>query len=546
MKRLQVSLSTVSAVIALMLIAGGLTPAVAKPEGKLTMGLSSIGTEEIWLPWAESGREGWSVLGAVYESLLTVNRETGMVAPMVAERWQVEEGGKRWRFFLRRGIQFHGGQGELTADDVKFSMEMYLDKNARASAAATYRRLIDRIEVVNPYQVVFHLKEPNVTLDSQLTLGWFGIASKRYVESVGQQKAAAKPVGTGPFTLIEHQRGYSAVLEALDQHWRLTSGFKTIHLRQVPDEAARLAMLRAGEIDITAISFKFKREAEAARLRLLRIPGAALYHVYLGGQVLPTRKTFDPAVPWVGNPKDTASLERALKVRRALNLAVDKQAIINSVFEGEGVPSAVPYLSPGSAFIPKGMAPYAYDPAQAKRLLTEAGYANGFPHEVEMLLMPWPGRAEMVDVAEAVAGYWEKNLGLKVKRSPIDFATWAPQVGRPRNLAWRAGAHGFTPRPIAEPVVSMATWGFSQSSYMTFAETAEFDAQYDKILGEADRAKRVRLYHDLAQMMYKGYYAVPIAGVPALYAYNPKVLKSWPLPPGDAYAQGYEYAVPAR
>lgn len=546
MKRWQVLFSVAGAVMALMLVAGSLTPAVVKPAGKLTIGLSSLGTEEIWLPWAESGREGWSVVGAVYESLLTTDRETGGVLPMVAERWQVEEGGKRWRFFLRRGIQFHGGHGELTADDVKFSMEMYVDKKARGSAAAVYRRLMERVEVVNPYQVVFHLKEPNVTLDTQLTLGWFGIASKRYVETVGERKAAARPVGTGPFTLVDHQRAHSATLEALDQHWRLASGFKTIHLRQVPDEAARLAMLRAGEIDVTAVSFKFKREVEAARLQLLRIKGAALYHVYLGGQVLPTRKTFDPQVPWAGNPKDPASLARALKVRQALNLAVDKQAIINSVFEGEGVPSAVPYLPPGSEFVPKALAPYAYDPAQAKRLLAEAGYAQGFTREVEMLLMPWPGRAEMVDAAEAVAGFWERHLGLKVKRTPIDFATWAPGVGRPRNMAWRAGAHGFIGRPVAEPVVAMATWGFSQSSYMTFAETAEFDALYGRILAEPDRAKRAQLYRDLAQMMYDGYYSVPITAVPALYAYNPKVLRSWPLPPGDAYAHGYEYVVPAR
>ena len=140
MKRWQVLFSAAGAVMALMLLAGSLTAAVAKPAGKLTIGLSSLGTEEIWLPWAESGREGWSVVGAVYESLLTTDRETGGVLPMVAERWQVEKGGKQWRFFLRRGIQFHAGHGELTADYVKFSMEMYVDKKARGSAAAAYRR----------------------------------------------------------------------------------------------------------------------------------------------------------------------------------------------------------------------------------------------------------------------------------------------------------------------------------------------------------------------------------------------------------------------
>src|SRR5262249_48955782 len=159
--------------------------------------------------------------------------------------------------------------------------------------------------------------------------------------------------------------------------------------------------------------FKLKREAEAAGLQILRIPGAGIYHVQLGGQLLPTRDTFDPNVPWVGDPKDEASQERALKVRKALNLAVDKRAVASAVFEGEGEPGLVPYFLPGTEFVPADLKPYPYDPQEAKRLLAEAGYAQGFSREIEMLLMPWPGRAEMADVGEVVAGFWERNLGLK-------------------------------------------------------------------------------------------------------------------------------------
>jgi ABC-type transport system substrate-binding protein len=517
----------------------------AKPSGKLTEAVSSMGTEEIWLPWAESGREGWYVLSSVYESLITTNPETGAIVPMLAERWASEDGGKRWRFFLRKGVQFHNNQGEVTAEDVKYSMERFSDKEARASASSMYRAAMEGIEIVNPYEVVFQLKEPNVAFDTQVTLGYFGVASKKYVESVGEKEAASKPVGSGPFRLVDHKRNQSATLEALDQHWRKTPGFKTVVLRQIPDDAARLATLRAGEVDVAGLSFKFKREAEAAGMQMLRIPSAGIYHVYLGGQVQPTRETFDPKVPWVGDPKDPASLERALKVRKALNLAVDKQAIMQSVFEGEGIPMAVPYLVPGSEFVPADLKPYPYDPEQAKRLLAEAGYGQGFSREIEMLLMPWPGRAEMVDVGEAVAGFWERNLGVKVKRTPMDYAVWAPQVGRPRNMAWRTGAHGFLARPMVEPVISMGTWGFSKSSQMTLAETAEIDGLHSKILAEPDRTKRVELYRALAKAMYDGYHTVPITAVPALYAYNSKVLGSWPLPPGDAYAYGFENAVPA-
>ncbi len=423
---------------------------------------------------------------------------------------------------------------------------MYISDRSVASNKATLQTLVEQAEVVSPYEIVFHLKHPDVTFLGRLTPGNFGVVSKQYVESVGEREAATKPIGTGPYKLIEHKRQQSATFEAVAPHWRETPRIKTLVLRRVPDQAARLAMLRAGEIDITEIPFKLKREAEASGLQFLRVEGAAIYHVQLGGQILPTRDTFDANVPWVGTPGDAASQERALKVRRALNLAVDKQAIINSVFEGEGVPGVAPYYLPGSEFMPSGLQPYPYDPQEAKRLLAEAGYPQGFSREIEMQLMPWPGRAEMVDVGEAVAGFWERNLGLKVKRTPIDFATWVPNVGVPRKNAWVTWAHGYIPRPVSEPLIGMETWLTSQSRYNTVAETPEIDALAMKIRADLDRAKRVQDYRELAQMIYSQYYTVPVAAVPTIYAYNPKAIAAWPLQPGESYIGGYERAVPAR
>jgi ABC-type transport system substrate-binding protein len=225
---------------------------------------------------------------------------------------------------------------------------------------------------------------------------------------------------------------------------------------------------------------------------------------------------------------------------------VDRQTIINSVFEGEGVPGVVPFYLPGGEFAPPGLQAYPYDPAEAKRLLAEAGYAQGFSREIEMLLMPWPGRAEMVDVGEAVAGFWERNLGLRVKRTPIDFATFVPNVGVPRKTPWVTWAHGFIPRPVSEPLIGMETWLTSQSRYNTVAETPEIDALATKIRADLDHGKRVQDYRELAQTIYNQYHAVPIASVPTLYAYNPKTISAWPLQPGESYIGGYERAMPAR
>jgi peptide/nickel transport system substrate-binding protein len=188
--------------------------------------------------------------------------------------------------------------------------------------------------------------------------------------------------------------------------------------------------------------------------------------------------------------------------------------------------------------------PYPYDPAAAKQLLAEAGYAQGFAREIEMLIMPWPGRAEMADVSEVVAGFWERNLGLRIKRRPMDFGTYAANVGTPKKSAWVTWAHGYTPRPVAEPIAGMETWLTSRARYNSALESPVIDAMAAKIRANLDPAGRVDDYRAMARAFHEGYYAVPIASVPSLYAYNPKVVQAWAMQPGEAYISSYEHAAP--
>ena len=517
-----------------------------KPTGKLTIGLSSLGSAERYLPWLEAGREGWLVLEPVYESLIMADPRTGAFVPQLAEKFEVDPAGRTWRFTLRKGIQFHDGQGEFTSEDVAYSYDMYMSDKSIASNKSILLGLVDRLEVVGLYELVFHLKASDVTFPGRLSNGQFGVVSKKYLQKVGDAEAQSKPVGTGPFRLVEHRRSESVTFEAVIPHWRQTPGFAQVVLRRVPDQAARLAMLRGGEVDVTEVPFKLKREVESAGLKFLRAPGAALYHVQLGGQLLPSRETFDASVPWVGDPKDPLAQERALKVRKALNLAIDKQAIVDAVFEGEGAPGIAPFFGPGTEFVPADLKPYPYDPAEARRLLAEAGYARGFSRDIEMLVMPFPGRAEMADVDEVVAGFWERNLGLKVRRRPMDFNTYAQNVGGPKKSSWVTWAHGFTPRPVAEPIVSMDTWLTSRARYNSAVESPVIDELAAKVRASVDHGERVEAYRAMARAFHENYFGVPIASVPSLYAYDPKVIKDWPMQPGEAYISGYENAVSAR
>jgi len=520
--------------------------ASGKPLKTLTIGTSSLGTTERYLPWLETGREGWLVLEPIYESLIGVDPHTGAFTPRLVETYDVDDSGKVWHFTLRKDVQFHSGYGELTSEDVEFSFQSYISDRSVAGAKLGLMNRVERLEILGRYEFKFHLKVPDVTFLGQLSNGQFGVASKKYVQAVGDAEAAAKPVGSGPYRLVEHKRQEMVAFEAVSPHWRRTPDFARLVLRRVPDQAARLAMLRSGEIDLTELPYKLKREAESAGLGFFRSQGASLYHVQLGGQMSPNRLAFDGSVPWVGDANQPASIERALKVRKALNLAVDKKAIIDAVFEGEGTPGIAPYFAPGSQFVPVDLNPYPYDPTAARQLLAEAGYPLGFAREIEMLIMPWPGRAEMADVDEVVAGFWERNLGLKVRRRPTDYSTYAQQIGTPRKTSWVTWAHGYTPRPIAEPIAGMETWLMTDAARNSAVESPIIDALAHKIRANLDTQKRMDDYHAMARVFYDGYFAVPIASVHSLYAYNPKVLKEWPLAPGDSYISGYEHAVRAQ
>lgn len=515
--------------------------AKAVPRGTIRLGLSTIGTQERWLPHLDA-LLGTVSTGDTHEYLVYMEPGTGKLVPGLAERWEASDGGKKWTFHLRRGVPWHEGQGEFTADDVKFSFERHASQESIGPGAGQIRQLIDKMEVVGPHQLLFHMKVASLTLPLNMAQdrGW-GIISKQYVEKVGEEQAALKPVGTGPYRLVEHQRGQFVRLEALQDHWRKVPGFQTVFLRKVTEPATRLAMLRAGDIDVAETPLDFKAEATGAGLELLRIPNTALFHVHVGGQVLPDRPTFDPKLPWVGNPADPASVERALKVRKALNLAINRKEILDSVLQGEGELFAVPWFFATSPWTPSELKPYPYDPNEARKLLREAGYEKGF--ELEMRLTTLAGREEGGDIAQAVAGAWEKELGLKVRRVPMDYTLHRPDLAN-RKTAGIAWVYGATLAP--EPFISFSPWVPTWGTLSALAESQQIDEMINAIQAEGDFDKRAQLHQKLARHFYENYYGVPTASKHGLFAARPGLVKKWDVIPGWVYPHNYAFLEPSR
>ncbi len=442
------------------------------PSGTLTVAVATFGNER-WLPHLYVGAED-VVLKPMYENLLTRDPKTGDLAPMLAERWKVADGGRTWTFYLRKGVQFHDGRGEMTAEDVRFTFAT-LAKDGSANSLAPEFRLIKSMEVENPYTLTVRFEKPFVAFGNKVNQGLFAsvafIQSKRHMESAKDDGAERHPVATGPWKFVEHIRGDRIVYEAVENHWRATPHFKRLVFIKVPEPSTRMAMLRAGSVDVIEIGGEYADELKKVGVRTLLMPNVSWVYIILGGQ-WPTKATYDPKVPWA-----QADAERARKVRVALNLAVDKQAIMQRVLGGLGTALGSWLMYPADPWASDALKkPYPYDPAKAKALLAEAGYPSGF--DVTMNLTPWPGRGFLPDVGEAVATYWEK-VGIRVKRRPVDRAVFASD--------FRARAYSGVALAYASPLVAPEPWevlyraGYTKAALCLFVEHPKLDEYVDRL-----------------------------------------------------------------
>jgi peptide/nickel transport system substrate-binding protein len=253
--------------------------------------------------------------------------------------------------------------------------------------------------------------------------------------------------------------------------------------------------------------------------------------ITLGGQ-WSTKPTYDPTVPWA-----LPDQEKAKKVRLALNLALDKQAVIDAALGGLGTPSvAVGFFFQDKPWTPADLKPFPYDPAQARKLMAEAGYPNCF--EFTMNLVAWPGRAYLPLVGEAVATQWEANLGCKIKRRPLDRAVFTNDFNK-RTYPGVAVAYSF-PFLGGEPWQLWRVIGDSKGSVMLSYEDPQMDAFLGKVGATADFNERVKIMQDMARYLYDKVPRVEIAETFGLFGVSDKV-KTWALTPGNGSLHNLDY-----
>jgi peptide/nickel transport system substrate-binding protein len=339
----------------------------------------------------------------------------------LAESWEANSDQRVWTFKLRHGVKWQNvaplNGRELVAADVKYCFEAYAKEGVQSF---TFRE-IEGMETPDKYTLRVHLKTPNVLFAQNLAEPIAVIFSREVLEEDGDLKK--RVIGTGPYLLKEHTRKVRIVLARNPDYFDKGRPYLDEYtILSTPDAATRLAAFRSGQSDIIW-------QASPAEVETVRKTNpAALIQAYAN-----TLAPFGLALAQDKPPFND------VKVRRAISMAIDRQKQVDTVYEGHGIPGwGVPYIyyqdkPPTLA----QLGPWVqYRPAEAKKLLTEAGHPNGF----EATLFYYEYFPQMTSQVQLVQQDLKRNLNINVKITKMDYTTY---YGRYVESKWEGMSWGF-------------------------------------------------------------------------------------------------------
>lgn len=493
-------------------------PAPTGPSGDLKIALSSLYMETID-PIKGSVSETTVLASAYLDMLVEKSLDGQLAATGILEKWEMAPDGLSWTYYVRKGIKFQDGS-DLTAKDVKFSLDRYLLPEAFRSE---WRNAVTSSELIDDYTVKIITKGVQIYLpynNGHDTPAQGAVIPKNYVEKVGIEGYERKPMGSGPFKFVRRVPGDLYEYEALDKHWKKVPEFKKLSLILIPEESTRIAVLRTGVVDAADIDIESTGELEAAGLRILKLttlrPLIHLQGVY----------TTEGAKYPISD----------IRVRQALSLAINREEINKALFYGKLEPPMPPYMKAGLADIDTpfwqdyAAKVYRYDPDEAKKLLKEAGYANGF--NIKLYSTRQVGAAFLPKLVETVQGYWLR-IGVKAEILPVDWAV----LRRSRNtltsndLIGSAMPDSNTGSSIAP--TNLVSGFHSKGSMALVAKTMpELDKAIDDALVTTDTKKRQELIAKAIKMATDTYATLVFGSAPYLFAVGPKV--DFPFLPKEA------------
>jgi len=415
-----------------------------------------------------SQTETQNISNNIFDTLVRLN-ERNDYEPWLAESWENPDD-NTWIFHLREGIKFTNGE-PVDAHAVKYSLERIIDPEVK-SPQASRLSFVQEIQAPDAKTVVIKTKEPYAALLNIMTLMF--IVPPKAVEEMGNEKFAQSPIGSGPFIFEEFTAGEKVVLKANKDYWKGAPKIDKVIFRPISEASTRIASLKTGEVDI-----------------IMAIPPNNLKDLQSSPDIKTTAKT--GVMLYMGLDTFTAPLDN-VKVRQAINYAIDKETIVNSILLGTAKVMAGPVFDVTKGFDPN-IKPYPYDVEKAKQLLKEAGYEKGFKLKLATPPQGVEGTTNTLEVAQAIAAQL-KEVGIEVE---LDITDPATQFQRYKNREFQS--YLFTWDTQVEPDRYLYSL-FDSDARGYYYKNTDVNNLLRKGRATMDQAEREVIYKQLHKLLY--------------------------------------------
>lgn len=435
-------------------------------------------------PQIQNDTTSEQVVKMLYNTLLKF-QDDGTVVGDLAESWSVSEDKLTWTFNLKQGVKFHNGK-ELTSADVKATFDRALNAEAGGLRTTEIIKMFTAVEAPDPYTVTITTDGPYGPMESLMCNMSLGIMDADYIEQYGLDlgTSAEGENGTGPFKVVSWERDQEIVVERFDEYFGTPAKLQTVVYTIIPEAASRVIALETGEVDVIdkpTDEDLARLEADTENFTVLRKPTISQRLFRFGCN--------DPIIS-------------NTKVRQAIVYAIDRQAIIDALFTGSAYPSTAP-LAPVT-FGYSDLGEIEQDLELAKSLLAEAGYPDGFDTKIVTTERYQNG----IELAEIISQQLAE-IGINAK---IEVWEWS---------ALSASWNGITADEFDQPIFIMGAGpsmrdadGGLRGLYTTsetglndrnygFYSNAEVDALIEQGMQETDQQKRVEIYKEAMEILYR-------------------------------------------
>jgi len=471
------------------------------PVSAKTLVYCSEGSPENFAPSINTTGTSFDVTEQIYDNVVDFERGGTKVVPGLAEKWDISKDGLEYTFHLRHGVKWQSNKNfkpsrDFNADDVLFMFERQWKESDPyfkvTSSNHSYfgdmgmPKLLKSVDKVDEYTVKITLNAPEAPFLSNLAMQFAGVQSKEYaiamLKAGTPEKIDQEPVGTGPFMLVQYQKDAIIRFKAFPQYWGGKAKIDDLIFAITPDASVRWAKLQKGECHV----MPYPNPADIPAMRkdasvtVLEQPG--LNVGYLAYNT--TKKPFDD-----------------VRVRKAVNMAIDKKAIVDAVYMGTGIPAINP-LPPTQWSYNKSVKDDAYNPAEAKKLLAAAGLPDGFTTDLWAMPVQRPYNPNAKRIAELMQADLAK-VGIKAEIKSFEWGEYRKRMQAGEHqmgmLGW-TGDNG-DPDNFLNTLLGCASAKSNGSNVAKFCYQP-FEDLVQKAKVVSNPAERTKLY-EKAQVIFK-------------------------------------------